>query len=65
VLVSVWGNQATLEASASHFVDAAAVPRFVMLVVCDLAIDWDVGARGGEDFWVRADEIVKMRLAGE
>ncbi|KAJ7925126.1 hypothetical protein B0H13DRAFT_1976177 [Mycena leptocephala] len=40
-------------------------PRFVVLLVLDneLASDWQTGARGGEDYWVRAEAFVeKCRL---
>jgi hypothetical protein len=34
-------------------------PRFVMLVVTDRLSDWEMGARGGEDYWVRASALVR------
>ena len=36
-----------------------------MLVVRDYEADWAVGARGGEDYWARAERIIKIRIAGE
>jgi hypothetical protein len=65
VLVSVWSKHSYLDACASIFADIAADPRFVMLVVPDFKLDWEIGARGGEDYWARAEEVVNMRIAGE
>ncbi|KAF8178222.1 hypothetical protein K438DRAFT_1836520 [Mycena galopus ATCC 62051] len=39
--------------------------RFVLLVVSDSHHEWEMGARGGMDYWVRADVFVKKRRAGE
>ncbi|KAJ7234937.1 hypothetical protein C8J57DRAFT_1379698 [Mycena rebaudengoi] len=36
-------------------------PRFVMLVVKDRLLDWETGARGGEDYWARASALVRKR----
>ncbi|KAJ7899799.1 hypothetical protein B0H13DRAFT_2664236 [Mycena leptocephala] len=33
-------------------------PRFVHLPVVDYFADWECGARGGEDYWARADAVV-------
>ncbi|KAJ6480418.1 hypothetical protein C8R45DRAFT_1155492 [Mycena sanguinolenta] len=62
VLVFVYNSQAQLEgahASAQLTDD----PRFVMLVVDDRLVDWEVGARGGEDHWAVANALVKKRLS--
>ncbi|KAJ6610646.1 hypothetical protein B0H10DRAFT_2224807 [Mycena sp. CBHHK59/15] len=40
-------------------------PRLVLLVVRNYWIEWGTGARGGEDYWVRADALVKQRRSGE
>ncbi|KAF7378154.1 hypothetical protein MSAN_00239900 [Mycena sanguinolenta] len=45
-------------ARAARFGDS----RVVILVVKDRLSDWESGARGGEDFWVKASGIVKRRL---
>ncbi|KAJ7917477.1 cytochrome P450 [Mycena leptocephala] len=39
--------------------------RFVMVVVQNNQVDWETGARDGEDKSVRADEHVQRRRAGE
>ncbi|KAJ7144515.1 hypothetical protein C8R44DRAFT_846272 [Mycena epipterygia] len=41
-------------------------PRFVMLVFqFGIVDDWEVGARGGADRWVIADELVRKRRSAE
>ncbi|KAJ6596089.1 hypothetical protein B0H10DRAFT_2230579 [Mycena sp. CBHHK59/15] len=60
VLVIVWPNQAYLNTYAPAFADVKD-RRFVMLLVPDYYVDWAIGARGGEDYWVRAEEIVQLR----
>ncbi|KAJ7091059.1 hypothetical protein C8R44DRAFT_891749 [Mycena epipterygia] len=40
-------------------------PRVVMFQPTNPHEDWEIGARGGEDFWARADEVVRKRRAGE
>ncbi|KAJ7184711.1 hypothetical protein C8R46DRAFT_1064857 [Mycena filopes] len=41
--------------------DLDADPRFVLVIVPDDLVDWEVGARGGGDYWDVADEMVKQR----
>ncbi|KAJ7863683.1 hypothetical protein B0H13DRAFT_2070044 [Mycena leptocephala] len=38
-------------------------PRFVHLRLADYLADWECGARGGEDYWARADAVVNARRA--
>ncbi|KAJ7628261.1 hypothetical protein DFH06DRAFT_1226635, partial [Mycena polygramma] len=41
-------------------------PRIVVTVVPDYTEDWEIGARGGADYWVRAEEFVaRKREEGE
>ncbi|KAF8170990.1 hypothetical protein K438DRAFT_1982271 [Mycena galopus ATCC 62051] len=40
-------------------------PRLVVLAVADTDVDWEIGARGGENKWVRAEAHVRRRRAGE
>ncbi|KAJ7679743.1 hypothetical protein B0H17DRAFT_1206391 [Mycena rosella] len=61
VLVIVFHSYSDLNESAPIFAEVAADRRFVMLVVADYKADWEEGARGGEDYWVRAEEAVKSR----
>jgi hypothetical protein len=30
-----------------------------------LSADWQIGARGGDDFWVRAEKFVAQRVSGQ
>ncbi|KAJ7121091.1 hypothetical protein C8R44DRAFT_171875 [Mycena epipterygia] len=40
-------------------------PRFVAMESLYFQDDWQIGARGGENFWVRAENFIARRLAGE
>ncbi|KAJ7106385.1 hypothetical protein C8R44DRAFT_806113 [Mycena epipterygia] len=40
-------------------------PRFVVLFVGDYADQWEEGARGGEDFWIRGARFVAQKRKGE
>ncbi|KAJ7628257.1 hypothetical protein DFH06DRAFT_1304324 [Mycena polygramma] len=41
-------------------------PRIVVMVVPDYTKDWEIGARGGADYWLRAEEFVaRKREEGE
>ncbi|KAF7346764.1 hypothetical protein MSAN_01814900 [Mycena sanguinolenta] len=37
----------------------------VMVLSADYNGDWELGARGGEDFWIRAETFVNRKRAGE
>jgi hypothetical protein len=39
--------------------------RLVLMVVLDYVRDWEAGARGGVDFWARAEEFVARKRRGE
>ncbi|KAJ7174144.1 hypothetical protein C8R43DRAFT_636449 [Mycena crocata] len=39
--------------------------RSVVVVVQKYLEDWEVGADGGEDYWVKADEFIRKRQSGE
>lgn len=47
-----------------EYATAAIDPRFVILAVANLPWDWEIGARGGEDRWVIAEECVRQRRSG-
>jgi hypothetical protein len=36
-------------------------PRVVELSITDYRADWECGARGGEDYWVRAELVIRGR----
>jgi hypothetical protein len=38
-------------------------PRVVELSITDYRADWECGARGGEDYWVRAELVIRERRA--
>ncbi|KAJ7165155.1 hypothetical protein C8R46DRAFT_1098307 [Mycena filopes] len=39
--------------------------RFVCMQAPPTVKDWQIGARGGDDFWVRAEKFIARRLSGE
>ncbi|KAJ7847815.1 hypothetical protein B0H14DRAFT_2510340 [Mycena olivaceomarginata] len=39
--------------------------RFVCMPAPPLSADWQIGARGGDDFWVRAEKFVAQRVSGQ
>jgi hypothetical protein len=39
--------------------------RFVVVIWEDYWADWERGARGGKDFWARADDFMAQKLNGE
>ncbi|KAF8185929.1 hypothetical protein K438DRAFT_1836517 [Mycena galopus ATCC 62051] len=47
------------------FASLAQDPRFVILRAPNFVEDWEIGARGGEDFWVRAERLIAQRNSGE
>ncbi|KAJ7101890.1 hypothetical protein C8R44DRAFT_808844, partial [Mycena epipterygia] len=40
-------------------------PRFVLVGVRKRELEWETGARGGEDHWARANNLVRKRRSGE
>jgi hypothetical protein len=40
-------------------------PRVVLLVVLDHQADWETGARGGDDYWIAAEQLVEKQCAGD
>jgi len=40
-------------------------PRFVVATYADYYRDWEVGARGADDIWVRAEEFISRKRRGE
>ncbi|KAJ7918169.1 hypothetical protein B0H13DRAFT_2438177 [Mycena leptocephala] len=39
--------------------------RFVCMITPPFIRDWQIGARGGDDFWVRAEQFIAKRISGE
>ncbi|KAJ6481934.1 hypothetical protein C8R45DRAFT_1003500 [Mycena sanguinolenta] len=39
--------------------------RFVCIPAPSFYTDWQIGARGGDDFWVRAENFIAQRNSGE
>ncbi|KAJ7708563.1 hypothetical protein B0H14DRAFT_3024004, partial [Mycena olivaceomarginata] len=39
--------------------------RFVCMHALLFALDWQIGARGGDDFWVRAERFIAQRVSGQ
>ncbi|KAJ7493131.1 hypothetical protein B0H11DRAFT_1911561 [Mycena galericulata] len=47
-----------------HFYYFKEDPRAVLLPVNDYLRDWEIGAEGGTDYWVIAEDFVKKRHSG-
>jgi hypothetical protein len=60
VLVILCDSGSVIEIPAPYE-SVGADPRFVHLLVVDFLADGECGARGGEDYWVRADAVVNAR----
>lgn len=65
VLVIIWWSTSILKMRAPEHAPLATDPRFVMLVVENELTDWVAGARGGEDYWARAEAHIEKRRLGE
>jgi hypothetical protein len=39
--------------------------RFVCMRVSPFVLDWQIGARGGDDFWVCAERFIAQRVSGQ
>ncbi|KAJ7759698.1 hypothetical protein B0H14DRAFT_3511338 [Mycena olivaceomarginata] len=39
--------------------------RFVCMPALPLSADWQIGARGGDDFWIRAEKFIAQRVSGQ
>ncbi|KAJ7121503.1 hypothetical protein C8R44DRAFT_786354 [Mycena epipterygia] len=40
-------------------------PRVALLAVMDRQADWEMGARGGDDYWIAAERLVDKQRAGD
>ncbi|KAJ7673875.1 hypothetical protein DFH06DRAFT_1292679 [Mycena polygramma] len=40
-------------------------PRVVVMVVASYLEDWEIGARGGDDLWIRAEQFISRKRRGE
>ncbi|KAJ7873185.1 hypothetical protein B0H13DRAFT_2058807, partial [Mycena leptocephala] len=68
-VLAIWCvNQTKLETNIPRRAELAYDVRFVMVVVEGVEkflADWESGAQGGEDYWVRAEALVQKRRAGD
>ncbi|KAJ7185027.1 hypothetical protein C8R46DRAFT_470254 [Mycena filopes] len=67
VIVTVWWEGAFSVDAARSFAASRTLtdPRVVLMVVGSYIEDWKLGARGGADFWVRAETFVAMKRKGD
>jgi hypothetical protein len=40
-------------------------PRSILILVTRFLVDWEKGATGGEDYWVRAEIFIQQRRSGK
>ncbi|KAJ6505218.1 hypothetical protein C8R45DRAFT_972038 [Mycena sanguinolenta] len=58
-----WEQESAVDfASNLGFSDARVV---VMVLSKAYDVDWELGARGGDDFWVRAETFINLKRAGQ
>ncbi|KAJ7628230.1 hypothetical protein DFH06DRAFT_1226563 [Mycena polygramma] len=59
-VIAFWGVSEREDAIsfAKNIATMVTDPRLVVLVVSDYDKDWGVGARGGDDFWIRAEAFI-------
>ncbi|KAJ7678057.1 hypothetical protein DFH06DRAFT_565193 [Mycena polygramma] len=60
-LVGMWSSGLGVEPRAAGVTDV----RYVVAVCNDYWSDWEVGVRGGKDFWAAADEFIARKQRGE
>ncbi|KAJ7124126.1 hypothetical protein C8R43DRAFT_958810 [Mycena crocata] len=65
VFVNRWSHRRAPAARSVAARPPVTDPRFVMLFVGDYSAEWEIGARGGEDFWVRASRFLAQKRNGE
>ncbi|KAJ7911914.1 hypothetical protein B0H13DRAFT_1614099 [Mycena leptocephala] len=61
VLAVVCSDQQLLCRFREQQRDLASDIRFIIVMVLDDLLDWEIGARGGDDYWSVADAVVKER----
>ncbi|KAJ7633912.1 hypothetical protein DFH06DRAFT_1222057 [Mycena polygramma] len=65
VIAAFWELYATGNVEALAGSLSIRDPRCVVMIVTDFEEDWNTGARGGADFWVRAEEFIARKRRGE
>ncbi|KAK7052183.1 hypothetical protein R3P38DRAFT_1638258 [Favolaschia claudopus] len=66
VFVIMWSSRVLAEAMVERHRKAGLEdPRFVVAVCDDYWADWEVGARGGVDFWAAAEAFVARKRSRE
>ncbi|KAJ7486871.1 hypothetical protein FB451DRAFT_1535027 [Mycena latifolia] len=65
VLVALHAEHRKMSAQKLHRKLRVADERFVVVPFVTLAEDWEMGARGGADFWARADAFIDAKARGE
>ncbi|KAJ7141775.1 hypothetical protein C8R43DRAFT_1017185 [Mycena crocata] len=65
VLANIWDSSDVLNRYRPYYQICSSDTCFVMLIVPDLERAWDISARGGEDYWLRAEALVKNVVEGK
>ncbi|KAJ7440606.1 hypothetical protein FB451DRAFT_1058754 [Mycena latifolia] len=64
VLILNVAHQNNIVDLTEEYTSFAEDPRLVLMVLEDAMSDWELGADGGADYWVRAERFVKKRESG-
>ncbi|KAJ6458042.1 hypothetical protein C8R47DRAFT_1203298 [Mycena vitilis] len=64
VIAIIWGHYPHGRASAIEFAQGLTVSdlRIAVVLIPHYSKDWEIGARGGPDYWVRAEAFVARKL---
>lgn len=65
VLVLMGDDGDDLHFLKSHYEYFGEDTRSVLMTMEDYVEDWKIGAEGGADYWVRAEEFIRRRQSGE
>ncbi|KAJ6458035.1 hypothetical protein C8R47DRAFT_1227177 [Mycena vitilis] len=65
LVVTFWGSAIRRSAIALTQALATSDLRIVIMMVPNPRVDWATGARGGDDFWLRADAFIAKKRRGE
>lgn len=64
-IVGFWHGEDTEEVLEVLEQLAVTDSRLVAMAFIDYTEDWEIGARGGDDYWVRAEAFVARKRRGE
>ncbi|KAJ7673883.1 hypothetical protein DFH06DRAFT_751024 [Mycena polygramma] len=64
-VLAFWAEYQHAEAAVLAENLAVNDPRVVVMVTVSYIADWEIGARGGDDLWIRAEQFISRKRRGE